>query len=369
VHVRELCRRQTVRGHAVRLLYRAGGEADWSFDSTRLLGSGRVWRHVPHPLRTLAFLTASLAVIVKNRRKADLVHFHGDYLEAIAAGVARSIGVPALLTVHGRLSPRVLRRVGRIYRLPSHIVAVSSPIAAQLDSVGVPRRRITVQHSGVDTGLFYPAEHTPPAPPFRVVVGSTLIPLKDHGSLLEAVRLLQADAIDVRLEIAGAGPERARLERLAPPGVHFHGQLDRPDLAHLMRGCHAAALASVDTAQAGEGTPTFLMEAMACGLPFVATGAGGVPELALRSGAGVIVPQGQPDALAAALKSFATDGKAYEVRRRAAIAFGPSLDWDRVAARLDSLAEQLVGARDVRHADREAPSPTLDPDEDDVVGK
>jgi glycosyltransferase involved in cell wall biosynthesis len=275
------------------------------------------------------------------------------------------MGVPALLTLHGRLSQRVLDTVGRIYRLPSHIVAVSSPIAAQLESVGVPRRRITVQHSGVDSGLFQSAEHAPPAP-FRVIVGSTLIPLKDHGSLLQAVRLLQADAIDVRLEIAGEGPERERLERTAPPGVRFHGQLDRPGLARLMRGCHVAALASIDTAQAGEGTPTFLMEALSCGLPFVATDAGGVPELASRSGAGVIVPQGQPDALAAALRSFATDEEVYELRRRAAIAFAPSLDWDRIAERLDSLAERLVGAR---HANREPSSAALDPGEDDVVGE
>jgi glycosyltransferase involved in cell wall biosynthesis len=289
---------------------------------------------------------------VKNRRKADLVHFHGDYLEAIAAGLARSIGVPALLTLHGRLSPRVLRSAGRIYRLPSHIVAVSSPIAEQLDSAGVPRRHITVQHSGVDTGLFYPAEYTPPVPPFRVVVASTLIPLKDHGSLLEAVRLLHADAVDVQLEIAGAGPDRARLERIAPAGVRFHGQIDRPRVACLMRGCHAAALSSLDTTQAGEGTPTFLMEAMACGLPFVATDAGGIPDLASRSGAGEIVPQGQPKALAAALKSLATNGGVYEVRRRAAIAFAPSLDWDRVAERLDSVAELLMSAQDdAQHAD------------------
>jgi glycosyltransferase involved in cell wall biosynthesis len=361
VHVRELSRRQADGGYHVRLLYRVGGEPDWSFESTRLLGLALLWRHVPRRLRTLAFLAASLGIVAKNRRSTDLVHFHGDYLETIAAGVVRLMGVPALLTLHGRLSPRVLRTVGRIYRLPSHVVAVSSPIAAQLESVGLPRRRITVQHSGVDAELFHPPEQRPPAPPFRVIVGSTLIPLKDHGSLIEAVRLLQADSVDVRLDIAGAGPERARLEGAAPTGVHFHGQLDRPDLARLMRGSHAAALASIDTAQAGEGTPTFLMEAIACGLPFVATDAGGVPELASRSGAGVIVPQKRPDTLAAALKALATDDAPYDRLRSAALAFGPSLDWDRVAKRLDSVVEQLVGAQ--------ASSVGLGTREDDVVGE
>jgi glycosyltransferase involved in cell wall biosynthesis len=318
-------------------------------------------RFIPGRLRSLLFLSASLAVVAKNRRATNLVHFHGDYLEAVAAGAVRLMGIPSLLTLHGRLSPRVVRAVGRAYRLPSHVIAVSSPIVDQLAGVGVPPRRITVQHSGVDAELFHPPKQVPPAPPFRVVVASTLIPLKNHGSLLQVVTLLQADGIDIRLEIAGTGPERARLERSAPRGVHFHGQLERPDLARLMQRCHVAALASIDTAQAGEGTPTFLMEAIACGLPFVATDAGGVPELASRSEAGLVVPQRRPDAMAAAVKALASDHKVYEQRRRAAVAFGPSLDWNRVARRLDRVVEHLVSPRPT--------SAPLDRGEDDVVGE
>jgi glycosyltransferase involved in cell wall biosynthesis len=339
VHVRELSRRQAASGHRVRLLYRAGGEPGWPFESARLPGGGQASRRA----RTLAFLAEALSFIGRNRRSIDLVHFHGDYLEAIAAGPVRLLGIPALLTLHGRLSPRVLRTIGEVYRFPSHIVAVSSPIAAQLQSVGVPRSRLTVQHSGVDQELFHPPKRQPPARPFRVVVASTLIRLKDHGSLIEAVRRLRTKGIDVQLELAGAGPERDRLERAATAGVRFHGQLARPDLAQLMQSCHAAALASVDTDRAGEGTPTFLMEAIACGLPFVATGVGGLPELAAQSQAGLIVPQNRPDALAEALESLATSETECERRRHAALAFGPTLSWDRVAKRLEALSEQLVG--------------------------
>jgi glycosyltransferase involved in cell wall biosynthesis len=337
VHVRELSRREAARGHRVRLLYRVGGEPGWPFESTRLTGGDQASSRA----RSLAFLGEASAFLARNRRSIDFVHFHGDYLEAVAAGAVRTFGIPALLTIHGRLSPRVLRTIGEVYRLPSHIVAVSSPIAAQLQSVGVPRSRLTVQHSGVDEELFHPPEQQPSAPPFRVVVASTLIPLKDHASLTEAVRRLDAEGIDVELELAGAGPERDQLQRAATPAVRFHGQLARPDLARLIQGCHAAALASVDTAQAGEGTPTFLMEAIACGLPFVATDAGGIPGLAARSGAGIVVPQRRPDAVAAALKTLASDGAEYERRRQAALSFGPSLSWDRVEERLEALIRDL----------------------------
>jgi glycosyltransferase involved in cell wall biosynthesis len=341
VHVRELSRRQALSGHDVRLLYRVGGEDGWPFESSCLVGTWRVPAGIPHQLLTPVFLAASLAVIARNGRKTDVVHFHGDYLEAVAAGALRLMGVPTLLTLHARLSPRVLRTLGFVYRLPSHVVAVSSSIAAQLEGVGVSRPRITVQHSGVDRDLFFPTDHVPPRPPLRVVVGSSLIPRKGHVSLFEAVRHLRRRGIAVRIEIAGTGPERAHLERSAPPGTLFHGQLDRPALADLMRSSHVAALASVDVGETGEGTPTFLMEAVACGLPFVATDTGGVPELATRSGAGVIVPQREPHALAAALEILATDATVYEERRHAAIAFAPALDWRRVATRVEALFESL----------------------------
>ena len=342
VHVRELSRRQVRRGHAVCVAYRVGGESDWPFMSMPSVRNAKIARRLPRSVVSSVFLAVSVAKIALNRSSADVVHFHGDYLEAIAAGAVRLLGIPSLLTLHGRLSPRVLRTAGFVYRLPSHIVVVSPAIAAQLEEVGVPRGRVTIQPSGVDTEIFYPARGAPDAPPFRLIVASALIELKDHATLFAAVQSLQDGGLDVRLEVSGIGPERERLEGLAPPRTRFHGQLERPALGRLMRRCHVAALASVDVATAGEGTPSFLMEAIACGLPFVATDTGGTPLLALRSGAGVVVPQREPGELAAALRLLLEDRRLYESRRAAAIAYGPSLDWDSVAERLDSLIGALA---------------------------
>jgi glycosyltransferase involved in cell wall biosynthesis len=341
VHVYELSRRQEQFGHSVQLLYRVGGEQDWPFASMSLLSSG-TWRRLPHTLVSTAFLTAALMRIARKPRDVDLVHFHGDYLEALAAGAVRLLRIPSVITVHGRLSPRVLRMIGFVYRLPSHIIAVSSGIASQLEGRGRKRDALTIQPSGVDQELFYAARRPPVRPPFRVLVASALIPLKDHATVLIAVRLLQDEGLDIRLEIAGIGPERRRLEDLAPRHTRFHGQLERSALGQLMRRCHAAALASVDTSVAGEGTPTALMEGIACGLPFVATDVGGVPQLALQSRAGAVVPEGNPAAFAVELRKLATDHELYAARRRAAISFAPRLDWDVVAERLDVLISSIV---------------------------
>jgi glycosyltransferase involved in cell wall biosynthesis len=347
VHVRELSRRQALRGHAVRLLYRVGGEPDWPFSARSALRGAKIGL-LPRSITSSLFLAIAVAHVARNRRTTDVAHFHGDYLEALAAGALRLLGVPSLLTLHGRLSPRVLRTLGFLYRLPSHIVVVSPAIACQLEEVGVPSEKVTIQPSGVDSEIFCPAHEPPDAPPFRVVVASALIPLKDHPTLFAAVLLLQKGGFDVQLDVAGVGSERDRLERIAPPGTQFHGQLDRLALGRLLRSCHVAALTSVDVAKAGEGTPTFLMEAIACGLPFVATDTGGVPQLASRSRAGLVVPQRSPGEFAAALRRLIEDGRAYESFRSAALAFGPTLDWDSVTDRLDKLFTAVARCRDAR---------------------
>jgi glycosyltransferase involved in cell wall biosynthesis len=344
VHVLELSLSQARRGRSVCLMYRVGESAGWPFDAKRLLGCKRFWQRFPDHFVSTCFLAAILAAIVRERRTIDLAHFHGDYREAVVAGAVRLLGTPSLLTLHGRLSSRVLRRAGLAYRLPSHIVAVSPAIVAQLEDIGIPRRKMTIQSSGVDPALFFPAKEVPDASPLRLIVGSALIKLKDHATLFEAVRLLQAEGLDVRIEVAGSGPERGRLERIAPGGTRFHGHLERAVLADLMRSCHLAVLSSIDTRDSGEGTPTFLLEAMACGLPFVATASGGIPQLGARSGAGLVVEQRRPDEVAAGVRRVVLDRARYESHRRAALAFAKSVQWDRVARRLDCLMESLVRA-------------------------
>jgi teichuronic acid biosynthesis glycosyltransferase TuaC len=318
----------------VRLIYRVGGESSWPFPANRRIGAARTNSFPRHLVSTL-FLARAIVDVIRGRRTIDVVHFHGDYLEALAAGAVRLLGIPSIVTLHGRLSPRVLRTVGFVYRLPSRIVAVSPSILAQLEQVGVAAAGVAIQPSGVNTEIFFPPQQVRAVPPFRIVIASALIPLKDHATLFAAVRRLQSEGLDVHLDVAGIGAEQERLERLAPPHTRFHGQLERWTLAELLRASHAAALASIDLATAGEGTPTFLMEALASGLPFVATDTGGIPQLAAQSCAGLVVPQRSPEDFAAALRILVEDRGAYESLRAAALAFAPRLDWEAVAERLD----------------------------------
>ena len=137
---------------------------------------------------------------------------------------------------------------------------------------------------------------------------------KGHADLLAAVGLLKERGVPVRVDLAGDGPLGPSLaEQVASLGLEdevvFRGNVPHEELVRGMaaREWHAAVLPSVVTGDGElEGIPVSLVEAMACGLPAVGTDAGGTPEL-LRDGAGIVVPQGDSKALAAAIERLAGD--------------------------------------------------------------
>jgi colanic acid/amylovoran biosynthesis glycosyltransferase len=160
-----------------------------------------------------------------------------------------------------------------------------------------------------------PAPAPPPAePPFRVLTAGSLIEVKGHGFLIDAVRDLKERGVSLRAELAGDGPLepslRARVRELGlEQDVVFLGRVSHDRLVgDMARGkWDAAVLPSVVAASvAQEGIPVFLMEAMACGLPVIGTQAGAVPEL-LGEGAGLLVPPADPEALAQALATIMGD--------------------------------------------------------------
>ncbi len=135
------------------------------------------------------------------------------------------------------------------------------------------------------------------------LIGSVgrLAPVKDLQTLLSAVQRVD----DVHVAIIGDGPERSRLESLRDElglasRVHFTGFLSELETVYPDLDC-------VVNSSLNEGTPVALIEAMAAGVPVVATAVGGTPDL-LRDGAlGTLVPPGDADALATALSEALED--------------------------------------------------------------
>ena len=183
--------------------------------------------------------------------------------------------------------------------------------------------KAVIVHCGVDTDFFRPRESAPPEAPFSLVCVGTLHEVKGQSVLVESCRVLSDEGIDLVCTLVGDGPDRSRLSGAVSEAgldakVKLVGRRTRADVAALLRSAHAVVAPSVPTAEGKrEGIPVVLMEAMASGVPVVASGISGIPELVDNDVSGLLVPPGDPHALARALRLLHDDPELRERLARA----------------------------------------------------
>ncbi len=258
--------------------------------------------------------------------RPGVVHTHGYRPDIVDAGVARRLGIPTVSTVHGfsggdwknRLYERLQERAFRRF---DAVVAVSRPMAARLirDRVS-PERVHIVQNAWHETAQPLDRARARRAlglPDAEFIVGwaGRLSGEKGPDVLLDA--LVHLRDLPIRASVLGDGREqsalRARARQLdVERCVRWHGIV--PDA-----GRHFAAFDVFVLSSRTEGTPMVLLEAMAAGVPIVATRAGGVPDM-LSSAEALLVPAEDPVALAAAVRAVRGDPEAAAARARAASA-------------------------------------------------
>lgn len=178
-------------------------------------------------------------------------------------------------------------------------------------------------HLGVDLPAVPPDRPLPPAGRMRILVPANMVPKKGHAVLLEALRHPILEGLDLHVTCAGDGPLRQEIER----GLQESGLGGRVTLAGMwpLERLHAemasgrydaVVLPSIVTPDGEtEGTPVSLVEALAHGLPVIASAIGGIPEL-LEGGCGVLVPHSQPEALAKAIADLARHPEAARAMAR-----------------------------------------------------
>ncbi len=259
--------------------------------------------------------------LMRRLRPAVLHTYNLAALEyAFTAALA---GVPVRIHAeHGRdaadphgLNPRhnFLRR--RLVPFVDRFIPVSEDLRRWLaDVVRIPAAKTLFIKNGVDTDKFAPGGAAPADVPFGaddVVIGTVarVQDVKNHRVLVEAFARLRAARPDLaprlKLAIVGDGPllpaVREQVVALGlQDGVWLPGA--RADVAALLHGFSVFALPSL-----AEGTPVSMLEAMACGLPVVASRVGGIPEVVDDGVQGLLVPAGDAGPLAAALERYAGD--------------------------------------------------------------
>lgn len=269
---------------------------------------------VPLPIRNHldVFAARRLAGLLA-REPYDILHFHTARAHAMAAFLGASPGVSRVVT--RRMDYR-LRGGWYTRRLYNHevqaVIAISEGVRAMLIASGVEAARIQLVPSGVEIERFVPAAGARVAARARwgiddtqwlgVVVGA-LEDRKGHGVLLDA--LAHRPVPHLRVLCAGAGSLHAALvARAAALGlgevVRFLGPV--ADVADLLAAADVLVMPSHQ-----EGLGVAALEAMAAGVPVIASRVGGVPEAVADGTTGILVPPGDARALADAVTRLAAD--------------------------------------------------------------
>jgi teichuronic acid biosynthesis glycosyltransferase TuaC len=291
--------------------------------------------------------------MLRQGRRFDLIDAHYFYPDGVAAvRLGREFGLPVTVTARGtdiNLIPdfplprrMILRAAGRA----DGIITVCKALKDRLIELGVPQERISVLRNGVDLELFHPGNREAARRALglkRRTIASVggLIERKGHHHIISAL----PDLPNTDLLIAGEGPERHALERLAQilkvaERVRFLGSLSQGRLAEVYRGADALVLAS-----SREGWANVLLESMACGTPVVASPVWGTPEVVAAPSGGVLMTSIDAKGVREGVEHlFARLPQREDTRR-----YAEQFSWDATTQGQLDLFQQILNSRQLRH--------------------
>lgn len=298
------------------------------------------------------------------REEINVVHAHLTYSAIWSAWLSRSTGIPSFASLHVapaatrefrktlrfRLATDARDRLMRfvLNRWSTGVIAVSEALRqTYLEGGGLSPEKVQVVHNGIELARFQRDRaqtrarlerdfEIPAGAPILITV-SVLRPAKGIEVLLDTVRRVP----DAYFLIVGGGPKEEEFRELAAKsgaGERVRWAGFRTDVDELLAGADVFVHPSLVDA-----FPTVLLEAMAAGLPVVASGVGGIPEIVNPGVTGKLVPPGDADALASALNSLLADpgmmARMSEAAQQRAQREFSAQAW---LARLGQLYEQVV---------------------------
>jgi len=304
------------------------------------------------PLFLIAFLKKALSVC----SDCDVIHGHWIASGLIGVVLKHLYGKPLVVTAHGSdihgMNTKLGRNIVRIaLKKADCIITVSEDLNLKLLSWGVDRDKIRVVPNGVNITDFPGCKvdtlrlrlDLSQDRKYVLFVGR-LVPVKGVEFLLRAIPEIEQEIKNVSVILIGDGQETAFLRRLSvqlnvSKKVHFLGTQAHTKVAEFMAACDLLVLPSLS-----EGLPVTILEAMASGIPIVATNVGGIPELIKNGENGILVPPMDVPALSRAIVRLLTMDNARETfgARGREVIDQLGLTWEVAARKTISAYEEVL---------------------------
>ena len=293
---------------------------------------------------------------VLSRRKADLLHAYFGHTGVHLLPFIREWPKPSLVSFHGMdimlrdAEPGYNERLRDLLRTVPLVLSRSQSLAEQIVRLGCDPGRIRLNRTGVPLDRFpYRAREVPRDGAWRFIQAARFIEKKGIAITLEAFAAFRRRHPEAKLLLAGEGPLKSRLKELASnlglgSAVSFSGFLDQDGLAAAYHGSHIFVHPSQTTKSGDqEGVPNSMLEAMATGLPVVATRHGGIPEAVTHGVEGLLVSESDAAALAEALEEATGSSSSYDaLSRNAAESVREKFEQGRSIARLEGFYRELL---------------------------
>jgi len=287
---------------------------------------------------------------------ADLMHVYFGHTGVHLLPFIRRWDRPTVVSFHGvdvnprSHDPRYFRRLREMFEIVPLVLARSDSLGRNLVDLGCPAEKIRINRTGIPFDAFPASVRTPPPDgAWRIIQASRLIDKKGLDDSLRAFAEFRASFPRAHFTMAGDGPDLGSLQILAGElglagAVDFTGFQSQEDLARLYGRSHIFLHPSrMAAGNDQEGIPNSMLEAMASGLPVVATLHGGIPEAVENGVTGLLFPERDPAALAGGLLRLAGEpGLMERLSERAAAAVRMEFSPGQQAARLESAYDEAV---------------------------
>jgi glycosyltransferase involved in cell wall biosynthesis len=314
---------------------------------------------VPYPIVSFKAYKKFMQLI----GKCDLVHAHGHvYMGSYLAGmVAKKLKKPFIVTQHNtfidyksllnvveQLNDQIIGK--SVLKHADKITTVSKETLKYVLKLGADQTKTQVIYNGVDTDFFRPVDKAKSRkklglPKNRKIILSVRRLVYKNGldTLIESAPLVAKNHPDALFVVAGKGPSRKLIEdRIKELRIQNNVKLAGfvPD-EQLPVYYDAADIFMLPSAS-GEGLPLVLLEAMACGLPVIATAVGGTPEIIEHMKNGVLVPPINPQAIAEALSKLLSEGLGPALGVEARRTVEDRFTWEKNVSQLQDIYKKFV---------------------------